>query len=63
MNEQCRAAIEEYYTLKNNYEQVYKKKRKIIMTDMRITKQDKRNAIQNIKVPCIHCKRMVVTIF
>ncbi len=63
MNEQCRAAIEEYYTLKNNYEQVYKKKRKIIMTDMRITKQDKRNAIQNIKVPCIHCKRMVGTIF
>jgi hypothetical protein len=63
MNDQCRAAIEDYYTLKNDYEQVYKKKRKTIMTDIRVTKQDKRDAIQSIKVPCIHCKRMVGTIF
>ena len=63
MNEQCRVAIEEYYTLKNDYEQSYKKKRKTIMIDKNITKQEKRNAIQNIKVPCVYCKRMVGTKF
>ena len=33
------------------------------MIDKNITKQEKRNAIQNIKVPCVYCKRMVGTKF
>lgn len=63
MNEQCRVAIEEYYTLKNDYEQVYNAKRKSIMSNKSATKQQKREAAQSIKIPCVHCKRMVGTLF
>lgn len=62
MNEQCRVAIEEYYTLKNDYDQGYNAKRKSIMSK-KTTKQEKRDAVQAIKMPCVHCKRMVGTIF
>ena len=65
MNEECRIAIEEYYTLKSDYEQSYTAKRKSIISDKSIgnTKQNKRNAIKQIKVPCVLCKRLVGSIF
>ena len=63
MNKQCRVAIEEYYTLKNDYEQDYHAKRKSIMSNKSATKQQKREAVQSIKIPCVHCKRMVGTLF
>ena len=65
MNDECRIAIEEYYTLKHDYDQSYNAKRKTIMTDKSIgnTKQKKRDAIKNIKIACVHCKRLVGTIF
>lgn len=65
MNEECRIAIEEYYTLKKDYDQSYATKRKAIISDKSIgnTKQKKREAIKEIKIPCIHCKRPVGSIF
>ena len=65
MNEQCRIAIEEYYTLKNDYDQAYKTKRQAIMSNKKVgnTKEQKRNNIRSIKMQCVHCKRPVGTIF
>ena len=65
MNEECRIAIEEYYTLKHDYEESYNAKRKTILTDKKTynTKELKQAAVQNIKVPCVNCKRMVGSIF
>jgi hypothetical protein len=63
MNDQCRVAIEEFYTLKNDYEQAYNAKRKSIMSNKTATKLKKRQAVQSIKIPCVYCKRMVGTIF
>lgn len=63
MNEQCRVAIDEYYTLKNDYEQDYNAKRKSIMSNKSSTKKNKRQEVQSIKIPCVHCKRMVGTLF
>ena len=65
MNEDVRVAIEEYYTLKNDYDQSYSSKRKAIISDKSIgnTKQKKRNSINELKIPCIHCKRPVGSIF
>lgn len=65
MNEECRTAIEDYYTLKKDYDQSYATKRKAIISDNRIgnTKQKKRDAIKGIKMACVHCKRLVGSLF
>jgi len=65
MNDECRTAIEDYYTLKNDYDQSYKTKRNVIIADKikYNTLQKRRNAIAQIKNPCVHCKRLVGTIF
>ena len=64
MNEECRIAIEEYYTLKSDYEQSYAAKRKSIISDKSIgnTKQNKRNAIKQIKVPCVLCRIVLLLV-
>ena len=63
MNEECRKAIEDYYTLKKDYDNAYKTKQKAIMTNKVWSKSKKREAIKAIKMTCVHCKRLVGTIF
>ena len=65
MNEECRIAIEDYYTLKHDYDESYKAKRKDILSNNRTynTKELKQNAVRNIKMSCVNCKRMVGSIF
>lgn len=65
MNEQCRKAIHEYYTLKHDYdEDVKSKKQSIIKNETTYpTKQSKQQAMKSIKIPCLYCKRPVGSLF
>ena len=49
MNEECRKAIEEYYTLKKDYDNAYKTKQKGIMTNKVWSKSKKRYVHARIK--------------
>jgi len=55
-------AIEEYYKLKQEYDRTYKRKLRIIK-NKDISLKEKRELVRKIKLPCIHCKKRVGTIF
>lgn len=65
MNEKCSIAIHEFYTLKHDYDNAMNSKKQTIINDNNKypNKLSKQQAIQNIKIPCIHCKRPVGSIF
>ena len=55
-------AIEEYYKLKGDYDSTYKRKLRVIK-NKDISLKEKRELLRKIKLPCIHCKKRVGTIF
>ena len=54
--------IEEYYKLKGDYDRSYKRKLRVIK-NKDIPLKEKRELVRKIKLPCIHCKKRVGTIF
>ncbi len=56
------AAIEEYYKLKQEYDRTYKRKLRVLK-NKDISLKEKRELLHKIKLPCIHCKKRVGTIF
>ena len=65
MNEDCRTAIHEFYTMKHDYDESTKNKKQSILQNNHSypTKVAKQQAIQQLIIPCIHCKRPVGSIF
>jgi len=55
-------ALEEYYKLKQEYDRNYKRKLRTIKKKD-ISLKEKRELLRKIKLPCIHCKKRVGTIF
>jgi len=55
-------AIEEYYKLKQEYSRAYKRKLRALK-NKDISLKEKRELLRKIKLPCIHCKKRVGTIF
>ena len=55
-------ALENYYTLKQEYDRNYKEKMRAIKKKD-ISLKEKKELLRKIKLPCIHCKKMVGTIF
>ena len=43
MNDECRTAIEDYYTLKNDYDQSYKTKRNVITKKTKCYRTNKKS--------------------
>lgn len=54
--------LEEYYRLKREYDHNYNSKKQIIK-NKDISLKEKRELLRKIKLPCVHCKKRVGTIF
>jgi hypothetical protein len=63
MNEKITEAINQYYTLKKNYETEINKKKKIILRDESLSVLEKKKRISKIQKKCINCKKIGGTIF
>ena len=63
MAESVESAINEFYKLKNNYETEIFKKKKIIMNNVTLSAQEKKNEFKKLKPKCINCKRAGGTLF
>jgi hypothetical protein len=57
------SALNEYYKLKNKYENEIMKNKKIIMNDSSLSAKEKRQKYLQLKPKCINCKRPGGTIF
>lgn len=55
-------ALENYYRLKGDYDRTYKRKLRAIK-NKDISLKEKRELFSKLKLPCIHCKKRVGTIF
>jgi len=56
-------AFNEYYKLKNKYENDYNKDKQKIIKNKQMSWKEKRNEYKQLKPKCINCKRPVGTIF
>lgn len=55
--------LEEFFDLKTNYEEKYRKKKASIINKKDLSKKQKRKMVENIKIGCVGCKKPVGTIF
>ena len=55
--------LNDYYKLKNNYENEILKEKKKIIKNQELSWKEKRNEFKSFKPKCINCKRPVGTIF
>lgn len=63
MAEQYFQALEQYFKLKSMYETKLCDRKHNILSDDELSIREKRKRIQNIRMKCIGCKRLVGTIF
>ena len=56
-------AFNEYYKLKNKYENDYNKDKQKLIKNKTMSWKEKRNEFKQLKPKCINCKRPVGTIF
>jgi hypothetical protein len=56
-------AVDEYYTLKSNYEEEIQKNKKEILNNPRLSKREKRMEYLKLKPKCVVCQRPVGSIF
>jgi hypothetical protein len=61
--ESAESALNEFYKLKNKYENEIMKNKKIIMNDISLSAKEKRHKYLQLKPKCINCKRPGGTIF
>jgi CII-binding regulator of phage lambda lysogenization HflD len=63
MAESVENAISEFYKLKSKYETDILKKKKVIINDITLSSQEKKNEFKKLKPKCINCKRPGGTLF
>jgi CII-binding regulator of phage lambda lysogenization HflD len=63
MAESVENAISEFYKLKSKYETDILKKKKVIINDVTLSSQEKKNEFKKLKPKCINCKRPGGTLF
>ena len=56
-------AINNYYKKKNRYEEALQAKKKTIINNKTLSLKEKRERYQLLRVPCVHCKKPVGTLF
>jgi len=57
------AALDEYFTLKRDYEDIISKNKKLIINNLNMSNKEKRSQYLKLKPKCINCKRPGGTIF
>lgn len=55
--------LSKFFDIKTNYETKYQAKKANIINNDALSKKEKRKQIENLKIPCVNCKRRVGTIF
>jgi hypothetical protein len=63
MDKKFMEAINQYYKLKEQYDNDIEKEKKRILTNDKLSKKDKRERFKQIKKKCINCKKVGGTIF
>ena len=56
-------ATNTYYKLKQRYEEALQTRKKKISGNQSLSLKEKRDRVRNLRIPCVHCKKPVGTLF